>query len=158
MDWANRLGRVVLISAALCWGWTSATMLQITSPCHGFLAGNPRRMVVAPDVIRPLTYGLISGLSWGAYPRHGFGVPTACLAVDAGVGLSMQAFQVVRPQAFFAWRAARAAGFGLSCWVVLWALGWVWLAARLGLSRGLKLTRSDPLPDSHPPGSRPGPD
>lgn len=128
------VARALIVSAAFIYGAFSGRIAALASGSPPCGSAHPQSMVVAPDVQNPLMWGLASGASLGAFPANGFAAPTACLTVDAGRGFAQEAFLYLRMDAAKTWTWARGAGFALSSWVLLWALSWLFRAARLGLS------------------------
>jgi hypothetical protein len=121
--------RLLWASAFAAYGLLSARMV---SPTQVFQQCNqPTQLLYVPDVKRPVFFGLLSGLSLGAYPRQGFGAPTACLDVDAGRGIAPAQWPLMVRASAKVWALSRAAGFWVLSLVLWWAGRWLWLAARL---------------------------
>lgn len=123
-----RVLRVVLVFLALVFGALSARMVafQLPATCQ-----QPGELLDVPSVKNPTLDGLLSGLSLGAYPRVGYGQPVACLEVDAGRGVSAAQWPLMVRATAPTWAIWRGMGFAVSVWVLLWALRWLWRAARL---------------------------
>lgn len=118
----------VWAAAFVLYGLGSAKTVQLTLPpeCTG-----PQQLLEVPSVKNPTLDGLISGISLGAYPRIGYGQPTACLDVDAGRGVSPAQWPLMVRATAKTWAFSRGAGFAVSSLVLWWALVWLWRAARL---------------------------
>ena len=87
-------------------------------------------VVMAPDVEYPLRYGLLSGITLGRWPVSGYGVPEACSEVDAGEGIPLHVFLMIRMRAAYTWAVGRGIGFVLSVSLLVWGLLWLWRGAQ----------------------------
>lgn len=116
------------IGAFVTYGLATARMVATILPadCSG-----PTQLLEVPSVKNPTLDGLLSGLSLGAYPKVGYGAPTACLDVDAGRGVAPAQWPLMVRATAKTWAFSRGVGFALSAWALWWALGWLWQAARL---------------------------
>ena len=130
-SWTPLLSILVVLAAIAAGVLTTRVAVVGSDPCRGFEPNNPHRMVISPTVQSPLEYGLASGMLLGSWPKGGFGQAQSCAAVDAGVGMTVRAFMLIRMNAAYAFAAGRGLGFGLDAWLLLWALSWVWRAARI---------------------------
>jgi hypothetical protein len=149
--------RWLAIVCAFFFGAFSGRIAALVSgqpPCGQMGVTHPQAMVVAPDVSNPVMWGLASGMSFGAIPDRGFAAPQACLTVDAGRGFAQEAFLYLRMDAAKTWTWARGFGFALASWLSLWALGWLFRAARLGWGKwretGADSTTSRKTPPDRP--------
>lgn len=125
--WKIRLFRILLLLACLCFGVLTTRVAVVKSPCPGY---PPTATVIAPTVNNPLSFGIVSGITLGAWPKSGYGQPGSCIDGDVGVGMPVASFESVRMSAVWAWAAGRGLGFALFFWVLLWAASWVWRAVR----------------------------
>jgi hypothetical protein len=124
----KRMALVCWTLAFVLYGLSSARMVQLTMPSD---CNQPGQLLEIPSVKRPTLDGLFSGLSLGAYPKVGYGEPTACLDVDAGRGVAPAQWPLMVRATAKTWAYSRGIGFAVSSWVLWWALGWLWRGARL---------------------------
>lgn len=95
-----------LALAAAAAFYFTASDPSLAAPCHGFAAGDPRRMVLSWQVSHPIDSGILSVFSLGFWPSHGmYALPGACTYRDYGVGLPMHWYNHLRADAYptFLW-------------------------------------------------------